>query len=124
MPYTRIWEKEGVVTTFFGSITIEEVFTADKEFYGDPRSDLSKYQITDFSGITPESINDADIQTIAALDAGASMSIPSLKVALVTNDQHVKSLCQKYIDFSRLLNSTWMFKICEDMQNAREWVSA
>lgn len=124
MPYTRMWEKEGVVTTFFGAITIEEVFNADKEFYGDPRSDLSKYQITDFSGIKLESTSDVDIQTIAALDAGASMSIPLLKVALITNDQHVKSLCQKYIDFSRLLNTTWELKICEDMQNAREWVSA
>lgn len=119
-----MWEKEGVVTTFFGAITIEEVFNADKEFYGDPRSDLSKYQITDFSGIKLESTSDVDIQTIAALDAGASMSIPLLKVALITNDQHVKSLCQKYIDFSRLLNTTWELKICEDMQNAREWVSA
>ena len=123
MPYTKDWETEGVVTTFFGTVSINEVINADKEFYEDPRSDKSKYQITDFSGIVPESANEIDIQTIAAFDAGSSMSIPLLKVALITNDQHVKSLCQKYIYFSRRLNSTWKFKICEDIQSARKWIS-
>ena len=123
MSYTRVWEKEGVVTTFSGAVTMEEVFNADKEFYADTRSDLSKYQITDFSGISPELANDADIQKVAAFDAGSSMSIPFLKVALITNDPHVKFLCQKYIDFSRRLNTSWKFKICEDMQSARKWVS-
>ena len=123
MPYTKDWETEGVVTTFFGTVSIEEVIRADIEFYEDPRSDNSKFQITDFSGIIPESANDADIQKIAAFDAGSSMSIPLLKVALVTDDQHIKSLCEKYIHYSQRLNSTWKFKICEDMQNAREWVS-
>lgn len=124
MSYTRAWEKEGVVTTFSGSVSMKEVFNADKEFYADPRSDSSKYQITDFSGITPGRTNDIDIQKVAAFDAGSSMSIPFLKVALITNDPHVKFLCQKYIDFSRLLNTTWKFNICEDMQSARKWVSA
>ena len=122
MPFTKDWETEGVVTTFFGTVSIEEVLKADKEFYEDPRSDQSKYQITDFSGITAELVNDVDIQKISALDAGSSVAIPSLKVALVTSDQYVKSLCQKYIDYSRLLNSTWKFKICEDLKNARKWV--
>ena len=123
MSYTRAWEEEGVVTIFSGTVTMEEVFNADKEFYADSRSDVSKYQITDFSGITPELTTDADIQKVAAFDAGSSMSIPFLKVVLITKDQHVKSLCQKYIDFSRLLNTTWKFNICEDMQSARKWVS-
>ena len=123
MPFTKDWEKEGVVTTFFGTVSIEEVFKADKEFYEDPRSDQSKYQITNFSGITAELVNDVDLQKIAAFDAGSSMNIPLLKVALVTSDQHVKLLCQKYIDYSRPLNSVWKFTICEDMQNARKWVS-
>jgi len=123
MPYTKDWEAEGVVTTFFGNVNIEEVINADKEFYEDPRSDTSKYQITDFTGIIPESANDTDIQIIAAFDAGSSVSIPLLKVALVTDDQHVKSLCEKYIYYSQRLNSTWKFKICDNIQNAREWVS-
>ena len=123
MPYTKDWETEGVVTTFFGTVSIEEVLKADKEFYEDPRSDQSKYQITNFSGIIPELANDVDIKKIAAFDVGSSKSIPLLKVSLVTNDQHVKSLCQKYIDFSQHLNSDWTFKICEDMQSARTWVS-
>lgn len=123
MPYTKDWETEGVVTTFFGTVGMEEVFQADKEFYEDPRSDQSKYQITNFSGIAVELANEVDIQKIAAFDAGSSISIPFLKVALVTGDQHVISLCQIYIDFSRHLNGTWKFKICEDMQSARKWVS-
>ena len=123
MPFTKDWESEGVVTTFYGSVTIEEVFKADKEFYEDPRSDHSRYQITDFSGITAGLANNTDIKKIAAFDAGSSMSIPFLKVALITSDPHVKTLCQQYIDFSRLLNTTWEFNICEDMLSARKWVS-
>jgi len=123
MPYTIKWEKNGVVTTYHGVVNADEVLEADRSFYNDPRSDAARYQITDFTQGIPGVIDDKDINNIAAYDIGATYSIPSLKVALITNDPNVKSLCQKYINRMKEANDRWEFMIFQDRKDARKWVS-
>jgi len=123
MPYTISWEKNGIVTTYHGVVNAEEILEADRSFYNDPRSDEARYQIADFTKGIPGAIDDKDIITISAYDIGATYSIPELKVALVTKDPYVKSLCQKYIDRMKEANNRWDFMIFEDMKDARKWVS-
>ena len=123
MPYIAKWEDEGLVREFYGVVNSNEVLESDREFYEDPRSDTAKYQITDFSSAQPGEIEDAHITKIAALDIGASITLPNLKVAFVVNDEYVKALCEKYIELSRVANETWEFKIFGDMESARKWIS-
>lgn len=123
MAYIAKWEDDGFVREFYGVVSSSEVLRSDREFYEDPRSDTAKYQITDFSNAQPGDVDDTDITKIAALDIGASVAIPNLKVAFVTSDEYVKALCEKYIELSQVANETWEFKIFEDMQSARRWVS-
>jgi hypothetical protein len=123
MPYKAIWEDKGFVREFYGVVDSSEVLDSDREFYEDPRSDVATYQITDFSKAQPGKVEDTDIIKIAGFDIGASVTVPNLKVAFVTRDQYVKALCQKYIDLSIQANKTWKFKIFEDRESARDWVS-
>ena len=123
MPYKIKWEDDGLVREFYGVVSSSEVLESDREFYENPRSDNAKYQITDFSNAQPGDVEDTDITKIAALDIGASVTLPNLKVAFVTSDQYVKTLCEKYIELSRVANETWQFKIFEDIESARRWVS-
>jgi hypothetical protein len=123
MPYIARWEDDGFVREFYGVVNSSEVLESDREFYEDPRSDTAKYQITDFSNAQPGDVDYSHITKIAALDAGASITLPNLKVAFVTSDEYVKVLCEKYIELSLAANETWKFRIFEDMVSARWWVS-
>lgn len=122
MPFNIKWEDRGFVREFYGIVNSGEVMESDRIFYEDPRSDTAKYQITDFSNARPGQVEDEHIAKIAGFDIGASITSPNLKVAFVTSDQYVKDLCQKYIDISLKANTTWEFKIFEDMESARNWV--
>ena len=123
MSFTVNWEKNGVVTTFSGIVDAQEVMQADREFYRDPRSDNARYQITDFSRAEPGLVREFDIEAIAGFDLGSSLSIPNLKVALVTTDPQVVSWCEQYIYLSRKCNSSWEFAILNSINDAREWLS-
>ena len=122
MPFTINWEERGVVTVFHGIVDILEVLEADRCFYNDSRSDAAEYQITDFTQGELGEVDESLIGKIAALDFGASQSIPNLKVALIATDPYVKELCKKYIELSQDIQSSWEFKIFEDMDTARSWV--
>jgi len=118
------WETDGVVTTFHGVVSSEEVMEADRCFYGDPRSDTAKYQITDFTQGVPGKVDTDHVTTIAAFDVGSSHSIANLKVALIVRDPFVKALCERYIELMDELHSGWTCRICDDLDSARQWVSA
>lgn len=124
MSFTMLWEPDGVITTFHGVVNSEEVMEADRCFYADPRSDLAKYQITDFTQGVPGRVDTDHVTTIAAFDVGSSHSIANLKVALIVRDPFVKTLCEQYIELMNEMNSGWACRICDDMDSARQWVAA
>lgn len=123
MPFSIIWEKQGSVTIYSGTVDISEVFEADRVFYNDPRSDYAEYQIIDFTLAMPGIVEENLIEHIAAIDYGASRSIPCLNVAFITEDPYVKGLCNQYIKICMELGLSWTFMIFENMDNARIWVS-
>ncbi len=122
MPFKTIWEDRGVLFDFIGVVTAQEIVNAQELFYGDERSDSSKYILFDISSIEQLLIGKQDINLFAARDAGASKSLLSLKVALIAKDQNMKSLLQKYIEVSLTVNSSWTFEIFDDIVDARKWI--
>ena len=124
MPFTINWEEQGSVTSYYGTVDISEVFETDREFYNDPRSDSSKYRIIDFSQATPGFVDESLIEDIAAMDYGASRSIPRLNVAFITKDSYIKGLCNQYIKLIIEMNIKWKCMIFEDMDSARKWTSS
>ena len=122
MPFKTTWEDCGVFFDFSGVVTAQEIKNVQELFYGDSRSDSSKYILFDISSIEQLVIEEKDISFFAARDAGASKSVLSLKVALIAKDQNMKSILQKYIEFSLEMNKNWTFEIFDDIIAARKWV--
>ena len=123
MPFSTNWEDRGVVWVFAGDVTAEEIERANAEFYEDPRSDQARYQIIDARAVTSVEWNDMDIKTTAAMDIGAEQVVKNVKVAYIASDPGVMDLLEQYADISRLLNSSWKFKGCETMAEARAWIA-
>ncbi|MCG9972377.1 hypothetical protein [Christiangramia crocea] len=122
MPYKTNWEPHGIIWKFYGYVTAEEIEEANNEFYTDERSDDSRYQIIDALEVTNVEWNDVDIKEIAAQDKGASFLLHKLKVAYISKDEKVTAVLEKYIDISKILNSTWKFKGFNDLNSAKRWV--
>jgi hypothetical protein len=121
MPYSTKWEEKGIYWKFDGYVTAEEIEKANSEFYVDDRSDNAKYQIIDALDVTGVEWNDVNIKEIAAMDKGASFLINNIKVAYVSTDENVTSKLEKYIEISRILNSSWKFKGFRTIFSALNW---
>ncbi|MCM8570115.1 hypothetical protein NE848_12050 [Gramella jeungdoensis] len=121
MPYKTTWEPLGIIWKFYGDVTAEEIEEANIEFYKDERSDEARYQVIDALEVTDVEWNDVDIKEIAAQDKGASFLLHKLKVAYVSKDEKVTAVLKKYIEISRILNSSWKFKGFDELAPALKW---
>lgn len=124
MPYTTNWEKNGIYWQLSGVVTSEEIFNFTNSFYQDPKSDTIKYQIVDCLNIIKFELSDNTMKEVAALDYAASLSIHNIKVALLINDSDSKTINQTYINYLHTFNSDWVVKIFDNLNDARQWVSA
>jgi len=124
MAYKTFWEKKGICWELSGIVTSQDLFDFTNAFYDNPKSDTVRYQIVDCLNVEKFVFDKETMAEIAALDYAASLSIGSLKVALVGKDDHVNMLNNKYIDYSDAFHSCWKIKIFANMSAARQWVSS
>jgi hypothetical protein len=123
MPYQTRWEKEGVFWKYTGVVTDEDIINSNNEFYGDPRSEESNYQLVDGLDIEQLIISPPSVELLAATDYAAGLSLKPQKVAFVAVKADVLELFQIYIDHAKEYNCRWVCKIFNDIESAREWIS-
>lgn len=123
MPYKTSWEENGIVWKFYGDVTAEEIENANDEFYRDERSDTTSYQIIDALEVNHVEWNDIDIKEMAAQDKGASLLLNKIRVAYISTNENITAVLEKYIEISRILNSSWEFKGFTQLESAREWAT-
>lgn len=124
MPYTIHWEPRGVVERLVGTITREELENLSRDFYNDERSDSVKYKILDCTGVDAAHINCEDMRHFAAVDYGGSLSLRTLRYAVIINDARQQSLLNQYLKVSEKLGTPWVFQFFQNESEARRWVGA
>lgn len=122
MPYKTTWNQNGILWQFSGYVTAAEIEKANIEFYSDERSDNATCQIIDATRVTEIEWNDIKIKEMAAKDKGASLLLPKMKVAYISNNSTIHEVLKKYIEISRRLNSNWEFKGFSNQDEAFTWV--
>ena len=122
MSYTTAWEEWGVVWTFCGKVTGDEILQANREIYGDPRFDRLKYQIVDLTGVESFNVTEEDMAVIAANDRAAARSRPHVRIAVAAEDEIIKDLSAFYD--AAMVGVPWHQQIFDSMREAREWVTA
>lgn len=121
MPYEFKWGDEGTEVIFHGKLSYEDIREADDMHYGDARFDKIKYQLYDFSRADLSQISINHTKQAAAHDVASISYKPNFKVALVTLDSYTRTLCEKYIDDSIKLRSSWSFAIFDNYAEAKSW---
>ena len=122
MPYENVWKDNGVVRTYHGDITSNEILNSNASIQNDPRFSELKYIINDFSAINSCTASAEDIDAIAAIDYGSSQArnIPG-KIAIIASNEELLNWVQVY--FEKMKNSPYIFKLCDSTDEACQWVS-
>lgn len=122
MPFDLGWTKKGVVMSFLGVVSAEDVDLANHSFYSDSRSDGVSYQVVDFTKAEGVLFTPKDMRKVAAYDVGASRSIINTKVAIAAPDEKIKSVCQHYVDVIKNADTLWDVCMFDSLQEARNWI--
>lgn len=121
MPYVTTWEESGVLWTFRGQVTGDEILRANQEIYRDPRFQRLTYQIVDLTGVERFDVTEDDMAMIAVNDRIASRSKPGVRVAIAADDEIIKDLSAFYD--AVMVGSPWRQRIFDSMSEAREWLA-
>ena len=122
MPHKTLWKTAGIIWEFSGVLPLTEVAEVNAEFYSDPRSDDVRYQIFDGTAIDTIVGSEQEAKMLAAIDGGASRSIPNLKVALVIKEPMLE-LAEAYKENLSKFGSGWHCEIFYSMDKAKDWVA-
>lgn len=119
MTYQIEWKPRGVIKRFFGHVTDHDMLQSVLDTESDRRFDDLRYIINDFAGITGSSVDLTTIEEIAIADHGASLSNPSIRIAVVTTSAEIRLLVEHYADSP--LNG-YATRIFASEADARSWL--
>jgi hypothetical protein len=121
MPYATTWEESGVVWTFRGKVTGDEILRSNQEIYGDPRFQGLTYQIVDLTAVERFDVTEDDMAMVALLDRAATPSKPGVRVAIAAADEMIKDLSAFYD--AVMVGSSWHQRIFDSISEARAWLT-
>jgi hypothetical protein len=121
MPYATTWEESGVLWTFRGQVTGEEILRANQEIYRDPRFHGLTYQIVDLTAVERFDVTEDDMAMIAVQDRAAARSRPSVRGAVAAADEIIKDLSAFYD--AVMVGSPWHQRVFDSLGEAREWLT-
>ena len=120
MPYTNMWESEGLYRKFEGEINGDEILESNYGLHVDPNFQTIKYIINDFTEVTGHLIEAAHIRAYATSDDIISNTKGKLKIALVVIQPPLLVLANSYREEMR--GKLFECEIFQSIEDARKWV--
>ncbi|MDQ8195137.1 hypothetical protein QEH59_11925 [Coraliomargarita sp. SDUM461004] len=122
MPYETKWQTHGIIWTYSGTLTGEELLRSNFEIFGDERFDDIRYQVVDLTAVTEVKVTEKHMRKIAHLDMAAARSNPRVKVAVVTTAKDGQFLSETYDRYTRG-KSPWMTQLFTTLEEAATWLN-
>jgi hypothetical protein len=123
MPYLTTWRPDGIIWTYSGTLTGDELLDSNFEIFGDARFDDIRYQIVDLSAVEEIKVTEKDMRRIAHLDMAAARSNPRVKVAVVSTAKDGQFLSHAYKQFTKG-KSPWITHLFSTLEEAKKWLNA
>lgn len=118
MPFDIAWEARGVHKRFWGFVTDSEFIRSVKAIQEDSRFDDIDYNINDYLDVVDFDVSMPTIAYAAALNIGARISHPQVRVAIVTTSERVIGLVRL---FTAPGFASYPIKVFATLESAREW---
>lgn len=121
MAYEIIWEPEGVIRQFSGSVSAREFMQSVDQVQGDSRYDEMRYIINDFSAATAAALSEEVLTELAVLYYGAYASNPNCRVVFVTTDTALAARVRKVLQQGPLVS--YSAEVFPSVDQARDWLA-
>lgn len=89
MPRQTILEEYGFLTRWWGTVTAAELIQMQEEAHANPKFDSVHYSIHDFSECDAIVFEQSSVEYMAAIDAAASKTNSTIKIAIVAANPDV-----------------------------------
>lgn len=120
MPFNSAWEGRGVLTTWTGHATGDELVAYLLAGQANPEFDNVRYSLHDFTACTGTEFSSESIEILAALDAAGASSNPHIRIAVVADRADVLAMVREYIGTAL---SPYPVQVFPSLEAARAWAS-
>lgn len=122
MPYQLQDTGAGFIAEFSGTLTDDDITTANSEIFSHPMWDLRSYQIWDFLTVDAVALSEENIQSTSDKDSRAFEVPPGkVKIALVATAPDMVEFCNLYIESLGTDHIT--AQVFPDREQAYEWIN-
>ncbi|PKO42264.1 MAG: hypothetical protein CVU31_14595 [Betaproteobacteria bacterium HGW-Betaproteobacteria-4] len=122
MAYELVWEPDGVIKQFSGTVSAREFVEAVENIQGDFRFDDARYVINDLSLVTSHEITEDVLTEVAVLQYGAFASNPNCRVVFVTTDEQLAARVRNTPAVAGLVS--YQTEVCPTVSAARDWLDS
>jgi hypothetical protein len=119
MPYTLIWEPEGVYKKFTGVVIGAELVRSVNEIAYDMRFGKARYEVSDYLSADSTDFSQDALNEVRAVRIGSFQRNPRIKVAIVTLNADIQQRIYSTIAAQLTLHQT---KVFSTVSEANEWV--
>ena len=120
MPYEITWEDQGVYRRYHGHTDGAELARSVCEVELDIRFDQLRYVLNDMLASEGISATDEAVTEISAIDGGAELSNPNIRIAIVADKPALRAVGEAYIAAGLNSYPTRMFFT---LAEARAWLA-
>lgn len=122
MSYKTLLNKRGVIWTFTGSLTGEDIIESSTGVYGLENFDQMKYQILNILDIDKIDVDDNIMEEVTVYDQAAALTNPYILVAVVATDKQAERLVQIYGETTG--STPWKTAMFSTMEEAYRWINS
>lgn len=121
VPYELGWEIRGVVATYSGDLSANDVLDCHRCIASDPRFDDLRFAIVDTSLVQSLALTRADIEQIDAFLQGPACTNPNVKVVFVAKHPDVLAVLSSY---DAMPGRAYKQVVCESAEAARALIAS
>tara|TARA_R110002111_G_scaffold230929_1_gene292143 strand:+ start:133 stop:522 length:390 start_codon:yes stop_codon:yes gene_type:complete len=121
MPYKTTWQRHGIIWTYTGVLTGEELLKSNLETFGDERFDEIRYQMVDLTAVEEIKVTERHMRKVAHLDMAASRSNPRIKIAVIATHTDGRFLSETYDRYTKG-KSPWSTQLFTTLTEATAWI--
>ena len=119
MPYSLIWETQGVYKKFTGRVTGEELVRSVNEVASDVRFSRAHYEVSDYLGADDTDFSQDALNEVRAIRIGSFSRNPKVRLAIVTLDEEIQQRIFSTLAAQLALQQTKIFSAVAD---ANAWL--
>ena len=122
MAFELVWEPDGVLKRFSGTVSADEFLRSVKQIQGDSRFDDVRYVINDFSGAAADKLCEETLTELSAMQYGAYASNPNCRIAFVTTDQAFAESVKRILLSPDMMS--YQVEVTPTLSEARDWLDS